>query len=83
MTRADAVRDCLKEIVDVADDRLLAKLVMNIARSKVNDSGSMYELWCDDKGGCQNKCESELPCSEEDHIDCILRFLQQEHTPNQ
>lgn len=83
MTRVDAVRDCLKRIWEMADDRQIAQVVLDIARSSINSAGDMYELWCDNKGGCRNKCESELPCSEEDHIDCILRFLHQEHTPNQ
>lgn len=79
MTNAEVIRGNLGKIVDAADLEALAHCVLAIAESDLLVAGDMYELWCDDKGGCQHKCESELPCSEEDRIACIVRWLQKEH----
>ena len=80
MTNAEAIRSSLRKIAEAADDDTLAHYVLAIAKSDMNPTGDMYELWCDDRGGCRNKCESELPCCEEDHINCIIRFLHREYS---
>lgn len=73
MTNADWIRDMT--------DEEMAVLLMEIARDpKWNDDGHMYELWCDNCGGCQEMNEEELEreggCSDEMQIVCILRYLQ-------
>lgn len=82
MTRADAVRGCLHRLLDITTDEFIARWLLSFARSPVNDSGEIYSCWCDDQGACKDKpWEGECPCSDEDHIACILRFLQGEYTP--
>ena len=51
-------------------------LLLRVARSDANDSGWMYNLWCDSQGQC-GLCEEE--CSDEAQLACIRRFLDREY----
>lgn len=70
MSRAEQVREMT--------DEEMAQVMLAICRSSLNDSGDLYELWCDEKGGCIGpNGEDFCPdgCSEEMQLSCILRYL--------
>ena len=52
-------------------------LLLRIARSDANESGRMYNLWCDYQGQCGS---GEEMCSDEAQLACIRRFLDREYT---
>ena len=83
MTRADVVRNCLHTVLDMSTDEQIADFLLHFARSSANEDGSIYALWCDDQGACKDKpWEGECPCTDEDQLGCILRFLRQEYEPS-
>lgn len=70
MSRTDRIRDMT--------DEEMAKVMLAICRSDLNDSGDLYGLWCDNEGGCIGLNGEDLcpdGCSEEMQIACILRYL--------
>lgn len=84
MTRADAVRNCLQKVVDMSSDAQLAEWLLSLARSRVVDASEMYALWCDNQGACKNADCGDICdcCTDEEHINCIRRFLSAEYTPS-
>ena len=82
MTRADAVRNSLKVILDMSTDEQIAQWLLDFARNHVDDPNQLYSLWCDNQGACSGRDCEDLGdcCSDEEHISCILRFLQGEYT---
>lgn len=83
MTRADVVRSGLHAVLDMCTDEQIAEFLLLFARSPANEDDSIYALWCDDQGACKDKSwEEECPCTDEDHLGCILRFLRQECEPS-
>lgn len=71
MSRADQVR--------AMSDEEMAEVLLNMARDpRWNDDGHMFELWCDDCGGCKGMAEEEFDhkgCSDEMQLACVLRYL--------
>lgn len=82
MTKADAIRDCLRKVLAMSTDEQLAKWLLSAARNGPCDVGEIYALWCDNQGACKGRDFESLDecCSDEEHIACILRFLQKEYT---
>ena len=83
MTKADAIRDCLRKVLDMSTDERIAQWLLLAARNGPCDAGEIYyALWCDNQGACKGRdCEDlDECCSDEEHIACILRFLQKEYT---
>ena len=80
ITRADAIRNCIKMILDMSSDEQIAQWLLSFARNSAIDASEFYSLWCDNQGACKGRdCEDlEDCCSDEEHIACILRFLQEE-----
>lgn len=82
MTRADALRDCLRKIWSMASDEQLAEWLLHYSKNCAGDPNEFYELWCDNQGACKGRDCEEFGdcCSDEEHTACILRFLQAEYT---
>lgn len=82
MTRADAIRNTLKVVLDMSTDDQIAMWLLNFTRNHVDDPNQLYSLWCDNQGACAGRdCEDlEDCCSDEEHISCILRFLRQPYS---
>lgn len=80
MTRADAIRNCLRRILDMSTDEQIAQWLLSFARGGQVNPDDLYSLWCDNQGACMGRdCEYLGDCcSDEEHIACILRFLQGE-----
>ena len=80
MTNADVIRGMIGSVADILTDTTLANILLDIARSPINDDGDLYNRWCDNQGACKGKVFENIEdvCSEDDHIACILRFLQRE-----
>ena len=77
MIRGDIIRVILAA-VSVVSDETMARILLDVARSPLNDARAMYELWCDNCGQCGGEYDDENFCTEEAQIGCILRFLRSE-----
>lgn len=77
MIKADFIRIALAA-ASVISDETMARVLLDVARSPLNDGGAMYELWCDNCGQCGDEHDEESFCTEEAQIGCILRFLRSE-----
>lgn len=77
MIRVDFVRVALAA-ASVISDETMARILLDVARSPLNDGGAMYELWCDSCGQCGDEYDEENFCTEEAQLGCILRFLHSE-----
>lgn len=79
MTRIQLIRATLRKICDEATDENIAGLILDLCKEEILDPEELYPLWCDDQGPCKGRsCEEEC-CSDEEHIGCIVRYLQGEH----
>lgn len=76
MIKADIIRVFLAA-ASVITDETMARVLLDVARSPLNDSGEMYSLWCDNQGQCGD-CGDNNWCSDEAQLACVLRFLQSE-----
>lgn len=81
MIRTDIIRVALAA-ASVISAETMARVLLDVARSPLNDSGAMYELWCDNCGECGDEYDDEKFCTEEAQIGCILRFLRGEVEAN-
>lgn len=53
----------------------LDEVLLAVAKSDLNDSGKLYDLWCD---GLGEECSCEECCSDEAQLCCIRRFLERD-----
>lgn len=75
MTNEQVLIELAIKAVEIITQGDMPELLLRAARSDANDSGWMYDLWCDDQGQCRS---GEEMCSDEAHLDCIRRFLDRE-----
>ena len=59
-----------KAVSQIQED--MSGLLLRAARSDANESGWMYDFWCDGLGRCGDGDEM---CSDEAQLACIRRFL--------
>lgn len=73
MTNQEWIVETLRNAVEAIATGNLGQVLLQAARSDLNESGYMYDLWCD---GCGNCGDPEDMCSDEAQLDCIRRFLE-------
>lgn len=81
MTRIQLIRDTLRKICDESTDEQIAGLILDLCQEEILDPEELYPLWCDNQGPCRDRGPEEVCCCDEEHIGCIVRFLQGEYTP--
>lgn len=76
MTNEQVIIEALNKAATMASQGKLHEILLVAARSQMNDSGALYDLWCDSAGNCGH---GDQMCSEEAKLECIRRFLKREH----
>lgn len=78
MSIVDIIRVALDAMSYVSDETM-ARILLDLARSPLNDGGDMFDLWCDNCRDCESAWNSG--CTDEAQIGCILRFLHSKVIP--
>ena len=77
MTNAQWLASFLRTVAERLEAGQMDEVILSAARSTANDSGWMYDLWCDSCGNCGS---GDDMCPDGSQLACIRRFLDREHT---
>ena len=71
----EAIEVTIISAAELVKQGRMDELLLSIAKSRLNDGGVLYELWCD---GCGSECSYEDVCSDTAQLECIRRFLERD-----
>ena len=72
MTNEEMLGNLLTHAASLVKQGRLDEVILATAKSAVNNSGGIYDLFCDGEG---TECSCEEQCSDQAMLCCIRRFL--------
>lgn len=71
----EAIETAILESAELVKQDRTDELLLAVARSSLNYSGKLYDLWCDNTGNCVLCC---IGADDDSQLACIRRFLERE-----